>query len=408
MENMSDNKHYRQSILLGLFIGMGFAVAFGICFFVSSLTLLPTVPTINRNRLINSDHLLLGEVEHLLSNVYLRELPEDTTLEYGAIHGLIETLHDPPTLFIEPPVAQSESQALAGTYGGIGVQVKQLESGQFAIYPFDDSPAYQEGLRDDDILIKIDALVLEQDLQIDVIDQLLRGEVIDENGVNLVVERDGQEQIEAFIQFQVINVPSVISRVISEDSRIGYIQILRFTSRTPDELDIEIKNLMESDVSAIMIDLKNNSGGLLIESIEVADKFLSDGTIVIEKTRDSKEIHSANDVVSIDTTIPIVILVNGRTASASELVAGALQDNGRGILIGQQTYGKGTVQQIFPLSDGSSVHITSAEWLTPNERQIDQNGLTPDIVMIPDENGRDVEFGEAVRYLNTILDKQSK
>lgn len=403
---MPSNKHYRQSILLGLFIGIGFSMAFGIGFVVSSFALADSQASEIETSATSLT--VLDEVTRLLNSVYLRDLPDDPVLEYGAIRGMLETLNDPTTLFIEPPVAQSEAHALAGTYGGIGVQLKRLESGKFALYPFDDGPAYREGIRDDDILVEVNDTIIDDDFQIDAVDQMLRGEVIDENGVNIRIQRDDTDVVEAFIPFEVINVPSVISRQINEDDRIGYIQILRFTSRTPEELENNIAELMQSNIAAIIIDLRNNSGGLLVESIEVADKFLADGIIVVEKSRDNRQVFSADTDTSLSADIPLVILVNDRTASASELVAGALQDNRRGIIIGQQTFGKGTVQQIFPLSDGSSVHITSAEWLTPNEQQIASNGLTPDIVMIPDDNNRDVEYGEAVRYLTTILDKQSK
>lgn len=403
---MSSNKHYRQSIAIGIFIGIGFAIAFGIGFITSSF-IFPGRSQID-TATTSMPLQILSEVQRLLDNVYLRELPQKSVMEYGAIQGMLETLNDPTTRFIEPPVAQSEAHALAGTYGGIGVQVKRLESGKFALYPFDGSPAYREGLRDDDILVEVDNTVIESDMPIDVVDQMLRGEVVAENGVNIRVARNNQDFVEAFVPFEVINVPSVISRVVNEDDRIGYIQILRFTSRTPEELDDNLAELMNDDISALIIDLRNNGGGLLVESIEVADKFLSEGIIVIEQSRNDREIFSADAELSIGNDISIAVVVNENTASASELVAGALQDNGRGVLLGQKTFGKGTVQQIFPLSDGSSVHITSAEWLTPNEQQIASNGLTPDIVMIPDDNNRDVEFGEAVRYLKTILDKQSK
>lgn len=400
---MTTLKKYYVSILLGVVIGIGFALSFGLGFVVSSFTL--DIDTIKSGE--PSQYPILAEVQRLLDHIYLRDLPEQESLEYAAIRGMLTTLNDPTTLFIEPPVAQSEAHALAGTYGGIGVQVRRIESGEFALYPFEDGPAYEQGIRDHDILMQVNDLEITSDIQIDVVDQLLRGEVIDENGVEIIVKRGQEELVEAFVAFEVINVPSVISRITTEDERIGYMQILRFTSRSPEELRSALKSLVDEGVSAIVLDLRNNSGGLLIESIAVADQFISGGTIVIENTRDSRKVYDANNE-SIDDDILVVVLVNGRTASAAELVAGALQDNGRGILVGQQTYGKGTVQQIFPLSDGSSVHITSAEWLTPNEHVIAENGLTPDILMIPDENGRDVEFGEAIRYLKSILDKQAK
>lgn len=403
---MNFNGQYRKSIIVGVWIGIGFALAFGSGYLVSSFTL-PMSSDASNNLSTEYDYKLLNEVQRLVEGVYLRELPEPSVMEYSAIRGMLEKLGDPTTFFIEPPVAQSEAHALAGTYGGIGVQVKRIESGEFAIYPYNDSPAYEAGFRDDDILVAVNDANVDLSLTVDVIDQMLRGEVIDDNGVTVRIRRDNDEIVEAYVQFDVINIPSVISRVVNDDNRIGYIQIIRFTNRTPDELATELSTLVEQGIMALIIDLRNNGGGLLIESIEVADEFLDSGTIVIEQSRDSREVYTANAGGSL-TDIPLAILVNKNTASASELVAGALRDNGRGILIGQVTYGKGTVQQIFPLSDGSSVHITSAEWLTPNEQTIASQGLVPDIVMIPDENGREIEYGEANRYLKSILDKQTK
>jgi len=403
---MTLNNKYRQSILVGIWIGIGSALAFGLGFLVSSF-MLPANYNVDTNSFSSHNYQLLEEVQRLLEGVYLRELPEPSVMEYNAIRGILERLEDSATFFIEPPVAQSEAHALAGTYGGIGVQVNRTELGEFAIYPFSDSPAFKAGFRDDDIISAINNVDIDRTLPNDVIDQMLRGEVVDNNGVKLQVKRNNEEIIEAFVPFSIINVPSIISRRVNEDERIGYVQIVRFTNRTPDELNIELSNLLTDGISALIIDLRNNSGGLLVESIEVADEFLNTGIIVIEQSRNSKEVFNATKGGRV-TDLPLAILVNKQTASAAELVAGALRDNGRGILIGQTTYGKGTVQQIFPLSDGSSVHITSAEWLTPNESVITDHGLIPDIVMIPDENGREIEFGEAIRYLKSILDKQTK
>jgi carboxyl-terminal processing protease len=165
-------------------------------------------------------------------------------------------------------------------------------------------------------------------------------------------------------------------------------------------------DLLESEVEALLLDLRDNGGGLLDESIEVAGEFLDGGVVAYQQTRSSEEAYES-DEGGLATNIPLVVLVNNRTASASELVAGAIQDRGRGILVGQQTFGKGTVQQIFTLSDGSSVHITYSEWFTPERSPIAGQGLTPDVVMIPDENGRDVELGEAVRILQQEIDSEN-
>jgi carboxyl-terminal processing protease len=195
----------------------------------------------------------------------------------------------------------------------------------------------------------------------------------------------------------------VLWRVLTEDERLGYIQILRFTSRTPDELKDALTDLRGSNIEALVVDLRNNAGGLLQESINVVDEFVDTGVLVYEKDVEGERGFEATEG-GLATDYPLAVLVNQGTASGAELVAGALQDQDRGPLIGQTTYGKGTVQQIFPLSDGSSLHVTSAEWFTPARQSLAEHGLEPDIPMIPDANGRDVELGEAIRQLQQMMD----
>jgi carboxyl-terminal processing protease len=232
---------------------------------------------------------------------------------------------------------------------------------------------------------------------------MLRGEVKTGSGVTITFRKSaGGEEKTTFIPFAVINVPSVIWRTLEANSEIGYIQILIFTSRTPDELKNALTELRQNNVSGLVIDLRNNSGGLLQESVLVASQFVDGGVVVYEKSN-QEEHELLAEQGGLATDLPLVVLVNEGTASAAELVAGAIRDRDRGILIGQTTFGKGTVQRIYRLSDDSSLHITSAEWLTPKRQHLEEDGLQPTIEMIPDANGRDVELGEAVRYLEQSL-----
>lgn len=342
-------------------------------------------------------YMILSEVHALLDAHYLRDLPDPAVLEYAAIRGMLGALNDPYTFFIDPPVARSESDVLAGQYGGIGVMVQHAADGNFELYPFVDSPAAQAGIEDGDVLLAIDDWVIEATARIDEIDQAMRGEV--GNGVTLHIRRRSTgEAVEIAVEFAVIAVPSVVWRPLVQEPRIGYIQVLRFTSRTPDELRMALQELQALDLDGWIVDVRNNSGGLLQEAIEVADEFLDDGIIVYEQTRTEENDYTAT-AGGLGIDLPMVVLVNHGTASAAELVAGALQDQSRATVIGQATYGKGTVQLIFPLSDGSSMHVTSAEWFTPNRTPLESNGLQPDVSMIPAEDGRDVELDEAIRVL---------
>jgi carboxyl-terminal processing protease len=340
---------------------------------------------------------LLQQAQEYLDQYYLREQPTTTQREYGAIRGLLSTIGDKYTFLIEPPVAASESNVLAGTYGGIGVQINRDAQGRFVLFPFRDSPAYKAGLRDNDLLISVNDKEVPTTTGQDTVDQLLRGEVRDGNGVKVMVER-GTEKLAFTIPFAVIDVPSVTWRPVSEVPDVGYIQVMRFTNRTPAEVEQAVKELSAANVKYLILDLRNNPGGLLDECVKVAGQFVGGGTIFVEKTK-GKESEFKSPLEKPITDLPLVVLVNGGTASASELVAGAIRDRGRGILIGQKTYGKGSVQLILQLADKSSLHVTTAEWFPPSRKPLDGKGLVPDVAMIPDATGRDVELIEAIRQV---------
>lgn len=382
-------------MLLGILYGLGLALIFASGFIVRDLIDVSAFNAQSAHQ--NVSYELLNEVQNLLDLHYLREQPDYTQRQYDAIRGMLSGLNDRATFFIEPPVARSESDVLAGTYGGIGVNIQRDPNGQFVLYPFDDSPARNAGVIDGDILISVNGQAIDATIPQDVVDQLLRGEVVDGNGVEISVDRGG-EALTLFVLFDVINIPSVQWRVVGD--QLGYIQILRFTSRTPEEMKTALDDLQTQAITAIVLDLRNNYGGLLHESIEVAGLFL-DGDVVLYEVRKNGE-RSFHADGGIYTRLPLAVLVNGGTASASELLAGALQDANRAILIGQVTYGKGTIQQIYRLSDDSSLHVTSAEWLTPARRHIEAIGLMPDIVTEPDPN-RDTEIDEAIQYLQGLL-----
>lgn len=402
MRNSSDkSRQLWRSILLGLVCGVGIALIFTAGFFFRELAGLPV--RVSASASDADSYPLLDEVQSLLDSHFVREQPDFPTRQYAAVRGMLSALADPYTFFIDPPVAASESDVLAGTYGGIGVQIQRSEAGELVLYPFADSPALAAGIEAGDILRALDGQAVDVTLTQDAIDQMLRGEVRDGNGVEITVDRAATgESFTAFVPFAVINVPSIVWRVLQEDSELGYVQIMRFTSRTPEELITAIEDLRAADITGLVLDLRGNTGGLLQESITVADEFIDTGVIVHERDNTSEEAHNARGGgVAVD--IPLAVLINERTASGAELVAGAIQDQSRGILIGTTTYGKGTVQQIFPLTDGSSLHVTSSEWFTPNHQPLDQVGLQPDIPMQPDPNGLDVVLGEAIRQLQDEL-----
>lgn len=394
-KNMSIRRAIAIGVTIGVVLGITFVAGYILRDFVQgSLTASATA---------TDGYPLVDDVQMLLDDVYLREQPTYTQRQYAAIRGLLSSLDDPNTFFIEPSVARSEADALAGTYGGIGVQLQRNEAGNFVLYPFPGSPAVEAGIADGAVLVAINGEAVNLDSQQDSVDQQMRGEVKADNGVELTVQQGtNDDEATFFVPFDVINIPSVVFRVLEQDARIGYVQLLRFTNRTPQELRDALTELSNAETVALILDLRGNSGGLLQESITVAGEFLDGGVVVYEDSQNNQRTLEAESG-GLAIQQPLVVLVDGGTASAAELVAGAIRDRERGILIGQRTFGKGTVQQIFNLSDGSSVHITSAEWFTPDRVPLAGIGLEPNIEMIPDANGRNVELGEAIRYLQQQL-----
>ena len=318
---------------------------------------------------------------------------------YGAIRGMIQAYNDPYTNFFEPPATQQQNQQLAGKFGGIGSTVRRETDGRIVLSPFPDQPAAKAGVQDGDVLAKVDAHTITSDMTFDAISQLLRGEV----GTQVSIEVTRTTQSLAFtITRAEISVPSVTWRVLSEAPSIGYIALSIFAQPTKDELVRAIEDVQSKGATKLILDLRDNGGGLLDSAVAVASQFV-DGVVVIEARRTGGDRNFNANSTGAARNLPLVILVNGNTASASEIVAGAIQDRQRGKLIGDQTYGKGSVQNILPLSDGSSLHVTVAQWLTPDRRQITGKGLTPDVIVgrTPEDvtAGRDPQLAKAVEEL---------
>lgn len=384
-----------RSILMGLGLGALLALVFAAGFLLSDQLKAQVMAAPAGGE----DYELLDEVQALVDRFFVREQPDYRQREYGAIRGMLSTLNDPYTFFIEPSTAASESDVLAGTYGGVGVQVVRGGPGELVLYPFADGPAAAAGIQAGDRLVAVNGQSLEPSVSLDVVDQLLRGEVKAGSGVTMTVQR-GDEQLDVFVEFAVISVPSVVWRML--DDGIGYVQILRFSARTPDELNDAAQGLLDAGARGLVLDLRNNAGGLLQESIQAADTFVDEGVLVYEVSP-SGERSFGSTSGGLLADLPLRVLVNGRTASGAEIVAGAIRDSGRGLLVGERTYGKGTVQQILRLSDTSSLHITSSEWFTPARQPLDQVGLEPDVPVTADPSGLDNQLAAAVEGVQIEL-----
>ncbi|MFK7800909.1 MAG: S41 family peptidase [Anaerolineae bacterium] len=340
-----------------------------------------------------------------IETTYIGEVPSGRNLTYAAIQGALAGLNDPYSRFLEPVVRQEEIVSLSGNYGGIGVYVNRNEIGEAWLIPIPNNPAAEAGVEEGDILLEINGETVSGDLAVSQIDQLLRGEVGDD--LVLTLDRDGQI-IEIEVEIGQILVPSVFARILPEAPQIGYIQLSRFSGETAGELEDAIVEFESNGVEGIILDLRGNGGGLLDASVEVADHFLDDGVILRQESRsEGEKLYNANSN-SVAPVIPTVVLIDAGTASAAEIVAGALQDRSRALLIGTKSYGKGSVQLVYDLSDGSSIHVTSARWFTPNGTQLDQQGLLPDVsvdlVAASENPNKDFFIQAGIENLSKILE----
>jgi carboxyl-terminal processing protease len=339
---------------------------------------------------------LLNEAWDIAASQFYGQLPTDQARTYGAVRGMMESFQDPYSVFVEPPQTELQSQQLSGKFGDIGASVRRENDGRIVLSPFPDRPAAQAGVKDGDALIKIDDTPITPETKFEEVTSLLRGEV--GTKVKIEIERSGQPLAFDITRAE-ISVPSVTWRMLAQAPDVGYVRLNIFAQTSQDELIKAVADLKRQGARKLVFDLRDNGGGLLDAAIDVAGQFV-DGKVVSEKRRDGGPRDFAAEATGAARDLPLVVLVNGGTASASEIVAGAIQDKGRGALVGVKTYGKGSVQNVMPLSDGSSLHVTVAEWLTPAGRQIAGKGLQPDVVgdLSADDaaHGRDPQLDRAI------------
>ncbi len=343
---------------------------------------------------------LFWEVWRLVQQNYYGELPSMQEVTYAAIRGMIEALGDEYSAFFEPQVAAIMQEDATGEFQGIGAFVDLDEEGKVLIVDvFDDSPAEKAGLRANDRIVKVDDVSVVGLTLYEAI-HLIRGPA--GSRVKLLIEREGVEPFEVTVTRARLEIPITESEM--RDDGIGYIRLYEFGAATASErLESDLKKILSHNPRGVILDLRGNPGGMLDQALKVADLFLDDGTIAIERWNGGEEVFKSRSG-DIGERVPLVVLVNKGSASASEIVAGALQDRGRAILIGETTFGKGVVQRIFTLDDGSELWVTAARWFTPNDRAIHGTGLVPDIVVPwPEDTEEDVDpqLDRAVEYLLT-------
>ena len=349
---------------------------------------------------------LFQEAWALIEGNFLGTLPESRQVTYGAIRGSLATLNDPYTVFIEPAARDVERERLQGSFGGIGAySTRAEETGEVTLEPIPGNPAEAAGILAGDVLLAVDGRAITAAMTVPGIVDLVKGEK--GTTVTLTVRHpDATEPVDIGVVRADILLPSVAYRLLEADPTIGYIALSRFSGESGNEVGAALQDLLAQGATRLVLDLRQNGGGLRDAAVDVADHFLDGGPVLyLESQEEGEIVYNATDE-TLAPDQPLVVLIDGGTASASEIVAGALSDRQRATLIGSKSFGKGSVQLVFDLSDGSSVHVTSARWLTPNHRTLDGNGLEPDIPVTTTQedidNGRDPVLDRAVQYLQEV------
>jgi carboxyl-terminal processing protease len=320
-------------------------------------------------------------------------------LTYGAINGLTFQLDDDYTYLRDPEEAAFFNESLQGSFEGIGARVAEAEGGGVRIVePFSGQPAWNAGIRRGDVILAVDGQDITRMTLQDAI-SLIRGPKGSE--VLLTIQSEGQEARDIEVMRDRITVPAVEYRML--DNGVAYLRLGEFSAPASEQVREALESLQEQNPVGLVLDLRGNPGGFLRSAVEITSEFIDEGPVVIERFKDGREEVFEAERGGSALDIPLVVLVDEGSASASEILAGAVQDTGRAILVGARTFGKGSVQIPDELSDGSVLSITTARWFTPNDRLIHGEGLLPDIEVERTEEDieadRDPQLDRAVEYL---------
>ncbi len=329
---------------------------------------------------------------------YNRDSIDHQKMIYGATKGMVDALGDPYTIYLTPRLRELSDTELRGTFDGIGIQVDMREGRLTVVSPIEGAPAHRAGLKPGDVIIEVDGQSLASKALNDTV-LLIRGPR--GTPVTLTVSRQGLLQPLTFTIVRAeIKLDSVKARML--DDQIGYIRISSFGSNTAGDMTSSLRDLLTNQPTGLVVDLRSNPGGYLHSAVEVAGQFMDGGVVLYQASASGERQTYRAEHGGLATQARLAVLVNKGTASASEILAAALRDNGRAILIGEKTFGKGTVQNVHELSDHSGLRVATAQWLTPSELPLQGTGLNPDIVA-PDppdgQSGPDPQLEAAVRYL---------
>ena len=343
-----------------------------------------------------SDALSLVESEYV-------DQPKSQDLIYGALKGMLSSL-DPYSEFLDPESRNELEVDTEGKFGGLGIEIAIKDELLTVMTPIEDTPAWKAGLKSQDRIVRINGELTRNVTASDAVKKL-RGNPGTE--VTLSIMREGQNKFfEVKLIRDIIKIKDIKNAQILEDN-IGYVRLVEFRKDTPSDLDAALAQLKKAGMDSLILDLRNNPGGLLEVAVKVVDRFIPEAKLVVSTrgrlASQNMEFKSSDGRKYLD--IPLVILVNEGSASGSEIVAGALQDYKRAVIVGTKTFGKGSVQSILPLSDGSALKLTSSKYFTPSGKVIHNQGVAPDIVV---EAGRiDIAAGQAgIENIFTELNKE--
>ena len=339
-----------------------------------------TLPAIAQNN--NSETYrqlnLFGDIFERVRADYVEEVSDKTLIE-AAVNGMLTSL-DPHSSYLSPKNFRDMQTQTRGEFGGLGIEVTMENGYVKVVSPIDDTPAFRAGLISGDLITHLDEEPV-QGLNLSEAVEKMRGKV--GSKLELTIRRDGRKPFQVTITRDIIKIRSVRSRMEGKD--IAYIRITSFSEQTTTGMERAVKQLKEDadgSLKGIVLDLRNNPGGLLDQSVKISDAFLNQGEIVSTRSRRADEGQRFNAKRGdITDGLPIVVLVNGGSASASEIVAGALQDHRRAIVLGTRTFGKGSVQTIIPLTGHGAIRLTTARYYTPSGRSIQAKGIDPDIIV---------------------------
>ena len=345
---------------------------------------------------------LFGEVLNKINKEYVEEIDQSEAMD-AAINGVLQSL-DPYSAYMSPESFENMQTETSGEFGGLGIEVSMEAGVVKVISPLDDSPAYEAGVKAGDYIVKINSTQVQGKTLNEAV-EIMRGPV--GSNIEITVRRKGVKKALVFnITRKIIKVRSVKSKII--DNNIGYIRLTAFNENSSNQIKKKINEFNKNEnIEKFILDLRNNPGGLLSQAIKITDFFLSSGEIVSTKSRQENEnrkwFAQAGDILNGET---LVVLINNGSASASEIVAGALKDHKRAILVGENSYGKGSVQSIIPLRNKGAIRLTISKYYLPSGESISEVGVSPDIVVAEDNDNfridtdSDNQLTYAIKLLN--------